>query len=81
MKTNRFSRDNFGGGDEGEVLAHQALTAHESTLTPGTRVRVVGGRQDGMVCTVIGNGPGRTVRAEDEHGLTWTIETRDVEVA
>lgn len=46
--SSHFSRERFGGGEEGERGAHEALLAHERRLTPGTVVRVYRGRQEGL---------------------------------
>jgi len=80
--TNRFSRLAFGGGEEGERLAHQALLAHEALLVPGTKVRVYRGNPEGMVGTIEGEAPGRSVyvRSDENDGLRWAIETRNLEL-
>lgn len=73
--TNRFSRDAFGGGEEGERKAHAALVAHEATLLPGARVRVYRGPYEGMTGVVVGH------RVQTPDGLTWAIESRNLELA
>lgn len=76
----RFSRSAYGGGEEGERKAHTVLLAHEAAMTPGTSVRVYGGRLSGMTGVVLGVGPGRTTKVQDDDGLEWTIETRNLEL-
>ncbi len=80
--TNRFSRDRFGGGEQGEALAHKALLKHEASLVPGATVRVYRGNPAGMIGTIesgkIVNG--RSVAVIDADDLRWTIETRNLEI-
>jgi L-asparaginase II len=79
MTTNRFSRQAFGGGIDGERLACEALESHMAALVPGTLVLatgafgVVGGR-------IVGRGAGVEFKIDSGDGLTWNVDARHVEV-
>lgn len=77
---NRFSRLAFGGGEEGEAAAHRALLAHEALLVTGANVRVYRGNPEGAVGTIMGEAEGRSYLVRMSDGLTWTIESRNLEV-
>lgn len=76
------SRFYFGRGEDAERRAHEALTAHEAVLTPGTPVRVYRGSQLGLTGIVADGDAGarRVYVVEDGGSLRWTFETRNLEV-
>lgn len=76
----RFSRLAFGGGEAGEMAAQEALVAHEARLTPGTTVRVYRGNPEGATGTIIGERGGRMYAIDCGDGLTWEVESRNLEV-
>jgi hypothetical protein len=80
ITTNRYSRHAFGGGEHGELLAHEALTAHEATLIVGARVRAY--RVSECSGVIVDDAPqGRSVTVEDSDGLRYVVETRNLELA
>lgn len=66
----------------GERTAHEALAAHERLLVPGVRVRVCRGIPEGMVGTIVERRGGHNyaVRSVSDDGLTWEIESRNLEI-
>lgn len=77
---NRFSRLAFGGGEAGEIAANEALVAHEAQLVPGAKVRVYRGNPEGLVGTIVEQADGRSFRINAADGLSWTIESRNLEL-
>jgi len=77
MAPSRFSRELFGGD---EAAADRALSTHERQLTPGTSVRVYRGRAVGLVGIIVGARGGRRYAVEGSDGLTWEVESRNLEV-
>lgn len=80
-RTNRFSREAFGGGEAGERLAHEALLKHEALLLPGTSVRVYRGSPEGALGRVVAERGGRRLAVDFGDGLTSEIESRNLELA
>jgi hypothetical protein len=81
---NRFSGAVFGGGEDGELRAYEALEAHKAALLVGTKVRVYRGRQAGMEGTVEDSGvttPHYSVCVRDSDGMRWTVEAMRLELA
>ena len=76
----RFSRQAFGGGEAGERLAQEALAAYEARLVPGARVSVCRGNPEGSVGTIVAKRGGRRYAVDTGDGLTWEIESRNLEV-
>lgn len=76
----KFSRLAFGGGEAGELAAHEALVAHENTLVPGASVRVYRGNTHVAGVVQERDCGGRRVVVRDSDGLDWECETRNLEL-
>jgi hypothetical protein len=77
----KFSRDAFGGGDEGEMAAARALEAHEKGLRDGVAVRVYRGRGwvVGRTGIVDGEPQGRVYTVKLDDGMRVEVESRNLE--
>jgi hypothetical protein len=81
INDNRYSRHAFGGGEHGEMLANEALVAHEATLTLGVKVRAYRRVTVEGVIVDANAEQGRSVIVEDADGLRHIVETRNLELA
>jgi hypothetical protein len=79
MVKSRFSGQAFGGGEAGELAAHEALVAHEAKLVPGTQVRVYRGKPEDAVGVIVAKCGGRRYAFDCGDGLRWEVESRNLE--
>jgi hypothetical protein len=76
--TNRYSSAAFGGGEQGELRAYEALVAHEATLVVGAQVQAY--RRSTAKGTIVGTDGAHKVVVEESDGFRVIVDTRDLEL-